>query len=480
MSSTRESKPAHESGSKHKAPEGHHPAPGDYVLPANSPWSSAWKVSAVFALIGVVLTVIGALGAPDRFAFSWLFAFAVVMTLALGSLFFIITLHLVVGAWGITLRRLAEFMAASMPVLVLLFIPVAANVSRLYEWTHVEHEEHGERPGDDSAEHGASNELEGLFGASTARAQEQGAGGEPQQEQVHEQETAHAHTPMEEQLHHATLGHKKPYLNLTFFYLRALLYFAVWIGLAFLYYRSSTAQDTSRDLALTSRMQKWSPVAIIAFGLTLTFAAFDWFMSLEPAWYSTIYGVYVFASSAIAIYALLILIGLGLHARGHYKHAVTVEHFHDAGKMLFGFICFWAYIGFSQWMLIWYAGIPEEATFYHKRWAAEGWRGASLFLMGGHFALPFFFLMSRVVKRRLGMLGLGAGWMLFMHVVAMYWLIMPYATEGALAVHWLDVASLFAAAGIFFTAVFWIMRKHPLIPIGDPRLERALAHVQTT
>ncbi len=218
----------------------------------------------------------------------------------------------------------------------------------------------------------------------------------------------------------------------------------------------------------------------ILFALTLTFAGFDWIMSLMPGWYSTIFGVYVFAGCAVSAYALITLIALGLHARGHFGDAVNVEHFHDIGKLLFGFICFWAYVGFAQWMLIWYAGIPEEATFFHLRWHSEGWKAVSILLMVGHFALPFFFLISRVPKRRLAMLGFGAAWMLVMHLVDVYWLVLPNADAGVFAPHWMDAACLLAIGGAFFAVVFWQMQRHPLIPVGDPRLLRSVVHVQTT
>ena len=239
--------------------------------------------------------------------------------------------------------------------------------------------------------------------------------------------------------------------------------------------RTSTRQDASRDHKLTLMMQSASPVAMITLALSLSFAAIDRMMSLEPAWYSTIFGVQYFAVSAVSALATLVVLLHGLKSSGHLGEAVHVEHFHDVGKLLFGFLVFWAYISFSQFMLIWYAGIPEEATYYHLRWT-EGWRTYSLFLAVGHFVIPFFLLISRNVKRRVPALAFGAGLLLVMHVAEVYWLVMPYASEGRLDVQWMDVAALLAVVGTYAAVVFFWMTRFPLVPVGDPRLQTGLHH----
>jgi hypothetical protein len=197
-------------------------------------------------------------------------------------------------------------------------------------------------------------------------------------------------------------------------------------------------------------------------------------MGLEPTWYSTIFGVYVFAGCAVAIHALVIVLTLGLRSQGYLGNTVNVEHYHDLGKMMFGFTVFWAYIGFSQFMLIWYASIPEETTFFHLRWQSAGWRGLSMVLLVGHFVAPFLLLLSRNAKRRLPVLGFGAGWLLLMHVLDVYWLVLPYGMGGAFAPHWLDVAALFACVGTFMAVVIFFMNRYSLVAVGDPRIGRAM------
>ncbi|MDH5493021.1 MAG: hypothetical protein OEY14_13790, partial [Myxococcales bacterium] len=280
-------------------------------------------------------------------------------------------------------------------------------------------------------------------------------------------------------LHHEVLAHKSPFLNSTGWSVRAILYWLVWMLIAIGYFRLSRRQDESKDMALTRRMQWFAPLSMIGFGLTLTFASFDWLMALEPAWYSTIFGVQFFSGAAVTIYAVIILLALGLAKAGHLGKAVNVEHFHDHGKLLFGFVCFWAYISFSQWMLIWYAGIPEEATYYHRRWSG-GWEFVSVFLIFGHFVGPFIYGMSRLMKRNLERLKLIAAWMLVMHIVDVYWLVMPYASaEPHLSVNPTDFAALLLMGGAFFLVVFLLMRRIPLVPVGDPRLARSISHVQS-
>jgi hypothetical protein len=178
------------------------------------------------------------------------------------------------------------------------------------------------------------------------------------------------------------------------------------------------------------------------------------------------------------MFAVTVLMGLSLRAQGHFKKAVNVEHFHDLGKLLFGFLVFWAYVNFSQYMLIWYASIPEETTYYHLRWSqgGDGWKAWSMAILFGHFVLPFFVMLSRNAKRALSPLGVGAAIILLFHFVFVYWLVMPYYGEG-LSVSWVDIACLAAVGGLYFTAVLYKMTQHPIIPIKDPRLSRALNFV---
>jgi len=197
------------------------------------------------------------------------------------------------------------------------------------------------------------------------------------------------------------------YLNPGFFAVRAVLYFVVWIGLARFFLRRSITQDESGDPALTQRMERGSPAALLLFALTVTFASFDWLMSLEPKWFSTIFGVYYFSGAAVGFLAAIILLVMLLQATGRLTSSVTVEHYHDLGKLLFGFVVFWGYIAFSQYMLIWYANIPEESVWYLARQQGS-WKWVSLVLLFGHLLIPFFGLLPREAKRRKLSLGFWA------------------------------------------------------------------------
>jgi hypothetical protein len=435
--------------------------PRSYRLPPDGKWANAWKVALALGGVGLALSLFGWVTDAHRFAFSWLFAFLVCLTIALGNLFFVIVQHLTGSNWGVVVRRTSEIFMSGIPVLVLLFIPVILNASTLYPWM-----EHGE-------------EAHAVLLEGTAEAQPEPEHHDPRHPPPVAEGEHDGHSPYEAASHHEIMEHKRKWLNPPMWLSRAALYFVVWLLLSMLYFRWSTRQDETKDPTLTIKMRKWSAPSIIAFAFALTFAAFDWTMSLEPTWYSTIYGVIVFAGSVIATLALVILVTQSLRNNGHLGEAVHTEHFHDLGKLLFGFTCFWAYVSFSQFMLQWYAAIPEELTYYHARSDEPAWMTVSVFLMIGHFVFPFFFLMSRIPKRRPGTLVFGCLWMLFMHVVDMYWFVMPYATGGRLGVHWMDLACLLAAGGLYFAYVFFRMRQVPLIPIGDPRLPRSMAFVQS-
>ncbi len=318
-----------------------------------------WKNLPIIAGITGIVALIASffLGQhSEQFAFSYLTAFFYWLTVALGGLFFVLTHYLARSGWSVVVRRLAEHVMATLPMFVLLFIPVALGMHSLYHWTHAE---------------------------------------------------AVAHDPL--------LQHKAIYLNEKFFLFRAGVYFLVWTVLAIYYWRQSTRQDSDGESAITKRLATLSAPSMVLFAVTLTFASFDWLMSLEPHWFSTIFGVYVFSGCVVAIFALLILLVLQLKASGAMTQVVTWEHFHDMGKMLFGFMVFWAYIGFSQFMLIWYANIPEETFWFELRWDDPGWRHASIFLAAGHFVAPFFFLISQPVKRNRVSLPIGAVLLLFIH-----------------------------------------------------------------
>lgn len=449
-----------------------------YRVPAGARWTSGWKIAAAFAAIGIVGSAVAAGSDPRRFAFSWLFAFMAGLAIALGSLFLVVLQHLTKAGWSVTVRRPLEFFAVGLPLFAVLFIPVWMGMDHLYPWVEVARQhaldaemgieedapaDHGEAAGE-GEEHSSAPfwDIDAVF------AQDHG--------EEHGEAHGEGHHSREHEAHHALVEAKLSYLNPTRFSAFAIGYFVIWSLLSIYYFRTSTSQDQKKDLDSSRRMNGWAPISIMILSLSLTFAAFDWMMSLEPAWYSTIFGVQYFAVSMVSSLASLVVVLYSLRSSGLIGNAVHVEHFHDVGKLLFGFLVFWAYITFSQFFLIWYAGIPEEATYYHLR-GSEGWWTFSIFLLVAHFILPFFFLMSRNVKRNIPWVTFGASWLLVMHVMECYWLVMPYASEnGAFDVQWMDFAALFAVLGTYLGAVLFLATRFPLIPIGDPRLPRGLHH----
>ena len=208
--------------------------------------------------------------------------------------------------------------------------------------------------------------------------------------------------------------------------------------------------------------------------LTQTFASVDWIMSLTPHWYSTMFGVYFFAGSFVGFIALLSVMTVAMQRAGLLETVVTAEHLHDLGKFLFAFTAFWAYIAFSQFLLVWYANLPEETIFYKAR--IEGsWRAVSILLMVGHFGVPFLYLMGRTVKRNGLTLAVGGVWLLLMHFVDLYWQVMPTLHPPGVRPSALDVAAFVAVGGVFVAAVGWLMRRQALVPLRDPRLPESLA-----
>lgn len=410
------------------------PGTTDYHVPDSSPWARAWKVAAGVGALGVACAIAGYAIDPRRFAFAYLMGFLTVLTMALGSTFFVLIQHLTGAGWSVTVRRASEFFVAGAIIIPVLAFPNLLNLGELYPWW----------------QHGHELNLAQQLGPEHA-------------------------------LHQATLAKKLGYLQPSFFFIRAAIYLLVWMWLSTRLFSYSTNQDRTGDPRWTLQLQRMAPVATILFAFSLNFASFDWFMSLEPNWYSTMFGVRLFATSVVFALALNILVTLGFHRAGISKGAIHVEHFHDLGKLLFGFLVFWAYISFSEFFLIWYAAIPEETIYFHRRWDTGSWRMVSLSLVVVKFIIPFFLLMSRNAKRNLGLLGLGAGCITLLHVVEMYYWVMPHFQEGGIALSpagiITDLGGLLSCVGLYLAVVFRRMLNHPVIPVRDPRLQRAIDFV---
>ena len=441
----------------------------DYRVGNDGFWARAWVAPLALAAVGGLLAVFTA--GPERLSYAYLFALFTVATVMLGGIFLVLIQFLTASHWGVSTRRIVEVMMSGAPVVALLAAPfifgVAAGKVPIYQgWQDVG----GQGAHHDGQDEHADEHSALRLGASVVQAQEHGEDLEAGQEE------AHSHTPQEIALHQKVIEAKTGYLNTRGWTMRAIVYLLIWSLIALAYFGWSRRQDEDQDPKHTLRMQSFSAPALILFAGTLTFAAFDWLMSLEASWFSTIFGVVIWAGSAVAVLALTILIGLSLYKRGLVGETINTEHFHDLAKLLFGFICFWTYVSFSQWMLIWYAGIPEEATWFHKRWEG-GWMFVSYLLIFGHFVAPFLLLISRVQKRNLRWLQAMCFWVIFMHAVDIYWYILPQA--GSFRIQFADIGALLFTGGVFFAYVFWQLGRVPLVPVGDPRLQKSLHHHQT-
>jgi hypothetical protein len=375
------------------------------------------RIAVVVGLVGLVITVARAATlehGAEAFFHSYLVNLMFYLSLALGGLFFVLISHLVRASWSVVLRRIAEVLAWSIlpltpPAAVLLF-----GLHDLYEWSHAE---------------------------------------------------TVANDPL--------LQHKAAWLNPTFFVIRFGFYFIVWNLLSWFFLRQSVRQDSSQDYRLTIQMERLSAPGTIFFAMTVTFASFDYIMSLYPHWYSTIFGVYYFSGSVLAIFSLVSILGIGLERAGKLREVLVVGHYHDLGRLMFAFVVFWAYIAVSQFLLIWYANIPEETEWYLAR-KHGGWWTMSMVLLFGHFVVPFLWLMSRHVKRRKPVLFAAGVFLLLMHWLDLYYLIMPDSSPAGPSFGLLDLGCFLMLGGLLFSAVFWRMGRSSLVPIGDPRLDESL------
>ena len=377
-----------------------------------------WTVPA--ALIGVV--GLGAAGflatrgehGTEAFFRSYLHNFSYFLTLALGGLFFVLITHLTRAGWAVALRRFGEVLASALLPLALLSIVILFGIHEIYEWSH---------------------------------------------------EEAVAHDGL--------LQHKAPYLNTSFFIARVIAYFVLWNLLAWIFMRNSTTQDRTGDPKITTKLESIAAPGTIVFALTVTFASFDLLMSLYPHWYSTIFGVYFFAGCVVSFCSLIPILVTLFQGAGHLQKEVSMGHFHDVGKLMFAFVVFWAYIAFSQYMLIWYGNIPEETSWYLTRQSGP-WLGLSVVLLAGHFFVPFFWLMSRHPKRRKLTLVPAALWLLAMHWIDLLYLTAPEARPDGPIVGAMDIACFLGLGGVFFAYVFWRFGTVNLIPVRDPRLNESL------
>lgn len=367
-------------------------------------------------LVGALLLVLGYFLAPEQFFRSYLVGYTYWLGLALGSLALAMLHHLTTGSWGFPARRILEAASRTLPALAVLFVPLAFGIHSLYEWSH---------------------------------------------------EEAVAAKPL--------IAHKVGYLNSGDWLVRAGVYFAVWLALAYLLNRWSARQDRDPSPALVKRMRVLAAPGLVLYVVTITFASMDWIMSLDPEWYSTIYGVWLLGGHGVLTFAFLIVMGSFLVRREPMAGVIHPSHFHDWGKLLLAFTLLWTYFSVSQLLIIWSANIPEEVLWYEYR-LNGGWQYVGLALALLHFALPFLLLLSRDLKRDARLLVPVAVLLMVMHWVDYFWNVAPVFSRSDFTIHWLDLVAPLAIGGIWLWLFVRELRSRPLLPIGDPYLDEVLHH----
>jgi hypothetical protein len=357
---------------------------------------------------GLFLTLIGLFVSRDQFFRSYLWAFLFWFSIGLGCLPLLMLYHLVGGAWGFTIRRIIESGTRTLPVMALLFIPILFGIHNLYEWSD--------------------------------------AG-------------AVAHSEL--------LQKKHIYLNTPFWIIRAVFYFGIWLFYVYRLNDMSAAQDRTGDPALPRRFQRLSGPGLVLYGFTLTFAVFDWAMSLEPEWYSTIYGMLWMVSQGLSALAFSIVMIAFLSDRTSISRVLVSENLHDLGNLLMAFVMLWAYLSFSQLLIIWSGNLPDEISWYLSR-IQHGWQWVALCLFLFQFTAPFLLLLSRFRKKHVRSLAPIALLVLLMRVLDTFWIITPAFYKDRISVHWLDLFALIGIGGIWLGVYAGALRSMPLVALHDP------------
>ncbi len=369
----------------------------------------------IAGVIGVVLCAIGYVKSPESLLHSYLLAFMFILGLSLGSLGLLMLQHLTGGMWGIVIRRPLESATRALPLVFILFAPIFFGFRYLYgAWLNAP--------------------------------------------------TTGEHRLSDFQQH---------YLTANWFHIRALIYFAVWLLLMWVFNSWSRKQDVDReDRALRRRLKMLAGPGIILYVFAMSFAAIDWVMSLSPHWASTIYGFLYVAGQLISSMSLMICVVVLLSRAPVFQGVLKPRYLHDLGKLLLAFVMLWAYFSFSQLLIIWSGNSPEEISFYRSRLYGE-WGYVSVIILIFHFFVPFFLLLSRDLKRNPSLLPKVALWLIFMRFVDIYWLTRPEFTPSAIPSLW-DLAAALGLVGLWFFVFAWQLQKMPLLPLGEPKLEEVL------
>jgi hypothetical protein len=374
------------------------------------------RIAMLVGLAGLALCAVGFAGNREHFFKSYLLAYVFWIGIALGSLALSMVHHLSGGAWGVVIRRVLEAASRTLPFMALLFLPIAFGMHELYLWANAD---------------------------AVAR--------------------------------DAILQHKAPYLNVPFFFLRAAIYFAVWSALAFMLSKWSLEQEREGEHGQALKMQRLSGGGLVLYAITILFMSVDWIMSLDPHWFSTIYGILFMGGQGLSALAFSIAVVVLLSRTEPMSRVIAPAHLHDLGKLMLAFVMLWAYFSFSQFLIIWSANLPEEIPWYLKRMGG-GWQWVGLALIFGHFVLPFVLLLSSDVKKNgRTLIGVAIA-VIVMRIVDLFWNIGPMHHEEHFGVSWLDAVTPIALGGIWVALFLWQLQSRSLLPMGEPYLAEALEH----
>lgn len=370
--------------------------------------------SMIAGFVGLMLCGVGVFTSPDQFFRSYLLAYVFWIGITLGSLAIVMLHHLSGGAWGIVIRRLLEAGTRTLPVMTVMFLPLVLGLTHLYEWA---------RP-----------------------------------------EVVQADKILQK---------KALYLNVPFFILRNVVYFMAWLTLVYFINKWSRQQDEIPQASLSGRPETLSGPGLVVFGATVTFASFDWVMSLEPHWYSTVFGLSFMVGQVLSAFAFAIMVAVLLSRQKPMAEVLQPSHFQDLGKLTLAFVMLWAYLSFSQFLIVWSGNLPEETPYYLKR-LTGGWQWIQLSLILFHFTLPFILLLSRALKREGNRLWKVAALVLVMRFVDLYLLISPTGHDSRFQFHWLDLAALIGIGGVWLSFFTQQLQKRPVLPIHDPEFAEAI------
>lgn len=372
------------------------------------------KAGFAFFALGIVLVVLSYFIDPVRSGFNNLIMLMFLTSIGLGSLFLVAIEYLGGAVWSVPFRRIPEFLGVTLFILPIVAIPIYLNMHDMFHWTHT-----------DAV---ASDEV---------------------------------------------LKGKSSYLNMQFFVIRVLAAYVIWIFFYLMITKRSRKQDINGEQKLTSANIKLSAIFMPIFAITITIYAVDWIMSLEPHWFSTIFGVYYFSGTVLAGIAVVTFLVVYLNEKGVLIKGIKSDHYYSLGALMFAFINFWAYIAFSQFLLIYYANLPEETFWYLDRWEGS-WIFVSIFLMIVHFVVPYFALVSQPSKTNPKRLKFMSIWILMAHMVDLYWLIMPTYSPESVPLSWFELGFPMLAFGILVITFGYKAKRENLIAIGDPKLKRGL------